>query len=52
MAKKISSGSMKAACDLMTSMGTKVILCLVCIELVDLKGRDKMGHPVDTILKF
>uniref|UniRef100_A0A0P4VTL8 Adenine phosphoribosyltransferase n=1 Tax=Scylla olivacea TaxID=85551 RepID=A0A0P4VTL8_SCYOL len=45
-------GSMKAACELVTSMGGEVTLCLVCIELVDLKGRNKVEHPVDTILKF
>lgn len=45
-------GSMKAASDLMTSMGAQVALCLVCIELVDLKGREKIDHPFDTILKF
>lgn len=43
---------MKAACDLMTSMGAKVTLCLVCIELVDLKGQEKISYPFDTILKF
>lgn len=45
-------GSMKAACDLMTSMGGKVALCLICIELVGLKGRDKLQHPCETLVKF
>ncbi|RXG69587.1 Adenine phosphoribosyltransferase [Armadillidium vulgare] len=31
--------TMKAACELITSLGATVSLCLVCIELVDLNGR-------------
>ncbi|KAG0712122.1 Adenine phosphoribosyltransferase [Chionoecetes opilio] len=45
-------GSMKAACDLVTSMGATVSLCLVCIELGDLKGKEKLRHPFDTIVKY
>lgn len=45
-------GTMKAACDMVTSMGGKVALCLVCIELMDLKGREKVKHPCETIVTF
>ncbi|RXG51072.1 Adenine phosphoribosyltransferase [Armadillidium vulgare] len=34
--------TMKAACELITSLGATVSLCLVCIELVDLNGRSKI----------
>lgn len=45
-------GTMKAACDIVTSMGGKVALCLVCIELVDIKGREKLKYPCETIVAF
>ena len=37
---------MKAACDLMELAKATVIGCVVVIELVDLKGRDKIKYPV------
>ncbi|XP_045602261.1 adenine phosphoribosyltransferase [Procambarus clarkii] len=45
-------GTMKAACDLVTSMGGDVSLCLVCIELVNLKGREKIDKPCEAVVKF
>lgn len=45
-------GSMKAACDLVTSIGGTVSLCLVCIELEDLKGRETLDKPFKAIVKF
>ncbi|KAK4309733.1 hypothetical protein Pmani_018662 [Petrolisthes manimaculis] len=45
-------GTMKAACDLITAMGGEVLLCLVCIELLDLKGCEKFSHPFDAVVKF
>lgn len=32
----------QAACDLLTDLKTKIVECFVIIELVDLKGRDKI----------
>lgn len=37
---------MKAACDLMDAAGAKVLSCVVVIELLDLKGRDKLTYPL------
>ncbi|KAG7164342.1 adenine phosphoribosyltransferase-like [Homarus americanus] len=45
-------GTMKAACDLVTSLGGAVAVCFVCIELVDLKGREQLTKPCDAIVKF
>ncbi|CAK9297556.1 unnamed protein product [Gordionus sp. m RMFG-2023] len=36
-------GSMDASCNLVESVGGNVVLCLVIMELMDLKGRDKLG---------
>lgn len=46
------TGSMKAASELVKEMGGVVALCLVCIELVDLKGRDKLKDPCEAIVKY
>ena len=47
-----SAGTMKAACDLMEKFGAEVVLCLVVIELVDLKGKDKLSKPFKTLLQY
>lgn len=46
------TGSMKAASELVKEMGGVVALCLVCIELADLKGRDKLKDPCESIVKY
>lgn len=43
---------MKAASELVKEMGGVVALCLVCIELADLKGRDKLKDPCESIVKY
>ncbi|XP_042856943.1 adenine phosphoribosyltransferase-like [Penaeus japonicus] len=45
-------GSMKAASELVKEMEGVVALCLVCIELADLKGRDKLKDPCESVVKF
>ncbi|KAK7077540.1 hypothetical protein SK128_010181 [Halocaridina rubra] len=45
-------GTMKAACDLVTSMGGKVALCIVVIELSDLKGCEEITAPFQSIVKY
>ncbi|XP_047501123.1 adenine phosphoribosyltransferase-like isoform X1 [Penaeus chinensis] len=45
-------GSMKAAAELVKEMGGVVALCLVCIELTDLKGRDRLKDPCEAIVKY
>ncbi|XP_068239944.1 adenine phosphoribosyltransferase [Palaemon carinicauda] len=45
-------GTMKAACDLVSSLSGKVALCLVVIELNELKGRDKVKAPLEVIVKY
>ena len=37
---------MKAACDLMDAAGVVVQSCVVVIELLDLKGKDKFTYPL------
>ncbi|XP_066985433.1 uncharacterized protein Aprt [Macrobrachium rosenbergii] len=45
-------GTMSAAHELVSSMGGKVALCLVVIELTELKGSEKVNAPLETILKY
>jgi len=45
-------GSLKAACQLIESSGGVVAGCLVIMELVDLRGRDKIQQPVFSLLEF
>lgn len=45
-------GTLNAACNLVTQVGGEVIKCLVAIELLDLKGRDKLPVDVVPIIQF
>ena len=45
-------GTMAAAVKLVQSCGAKVIECHVVVELDDLKGRDKVGAPVSTLIQL
>ncbi|XP_071526386.1 adenine phosphoribosyltransferase-like [Panulirus ornatus] len=45
-------GTMKAACDLVKAMTGSVALCLVCIELEGLKGRNKLEDPCESVVRF
>ncbi len=46
------SGTMKAACDLMASVQAEVTQCIVLIELVDLKGRDKVPGKLKSFITY
>ena len=46
------TGTMKTACDLCTSMGGEVALALVCIELEELNGRQKIDAPLCTLIQY
>lgn len=45
-------GTMSAASKLIKEIGGNVVGCLVAIEVVDLKGREKLSCPVKTIIDF
>jgi len=45
-------GTMQAAANLVTQLRCEVALCLVLIELVDLKGRNKLTHTLHSFLQF
>jgi len=45
-------GSLSAASTLITDCQAKVAGCLVVMELVDLKGRDKLKSPVHSLMSF
>lgn len=45
-------GSMSAAVQLLKSVAADVVECLVIIELTSLKGRDKVGVPIHSFLKY
>jgi adenine phosphoribosyltransferase len=46
-------GSAKAACELVEKLGGKVVGLAFLIELVDLKGRDKLkGYDVYSMIPF
>ncbi|KAK6186409.1 hypothetical protein SNE40_008450 [Patella caerulea] len=45
-------GSMKAACELIEMAGADVVECYLVIELVDLKGRDKINKPVTSLIQY
>jgi len=44
-------GSLTAACRLVSQLEAEVIQCLVIIELVDLKGREKIPAPVHSLIQ-
>lgn len=45
-------GTLNAACNLVAQVGGEVIKCLVAIELLDLKGREKLPVDVVPIVQF
>jgi len=46
-------GTMNAAIQLIESCGAQVISCIVLVELVQLKGRDKLkGKAVHSFIKY
>jgi len=46
-------GTMKAACDLMDKLEADIVQCFVIIELVDLKGKDKLANtPFKSLLQY
>ncbi|XP_050447173.1 adenine phosphoribosyltransferase [Cataglyphis hispanica] len=45
-------GTMAAAVHLIQSAGADVVECLVIMELTSLKGRDKIGVPVYSFVKY
>lgn len=46
-------GTVKAVADLLEAQGAKIIGIAFCIELVDLKGRDKLKkYPIVSLVKF
>ncbi|KAK7492230.1 hypothetical protein BaRGS_00016527 [Batillaria attramentaria] len=45
-------GTMKAAIELMEKLGAVVELCLVVIELDDLKGRNKLNRPFYSLIHY
>ena len=45
-------GSMAAAVQLVKSTGAEVVECLVIIELNELKGREKLGAPVHSFIRY
>lgn len=46
-------GTVKAVADLLEAQGAKIIGIAFCIELVDLKGREKLKkYPIVSLVKF
>lgn len=45
-------GSLAASCQLLSDLGCKVVECLVVFEITDLKGRDRVGAPVHSVLQY
>ncbi|XP_069595037.1 adenine phosphoribosyltransferase [Ranitomeya imitator] len=46
-------GTMAAACELLTKRNADILICLVLIELMDLKGAEKLRpHPVHALLQY
>ncbi|XP_073988156.1 adenine phosphoribosyltransferase [Rhodnius prolixus] len=45
-------GSLKASCDLLSSLKIEVAECLVIMELNDLRGRDNVPAPVYSMVQF
>ncbi|XP_076041224.1 adenine phosphoribosyltransferase [Oratosquilla oratoria] len=43
-------GTLKSACELVETAGGHVILCLLCIELTALKGREKIQYPCESLM--
>jgi adenine phosphoribosyltransferase len=45
-------GTMKACCDLVNKLGGEIAGIAVLIELAGLKGRDRMGTPVHSVIQY
>lgn len=45
-------GTMSCAVQLLQSAGADVVECLVIMELTSLKGREKVGVPVYSFVKY
>ena len=46
-------GTVKAVADLVEGRGAKIVGIAFVIELVDLKGRDKLkGYPIVSLVEF
>lgn len=45
-------GTLNAACQLVEQVGGQVVRSLIVIELVDLKGRDKLPVEVTSLVQF
>jgi len=45
-------GTMEAACKLIETGGGNVTLCLAVIELLDLKGKEKLKAPFSSIVQY
>lgn len=46
-------GTMEAACRLVERIGGEVIGCAFVVELVDLKGRERLTrYPIDSLVEF
>ncbi|CAG0891799.1 unnamed protein product [Darwinula stevensoni] len=44
--------SLRAATELVEQTGARVALCLVVIELDYLKGRQRLGAPLESVVHF
>ncbi|CAH1129963.1 unnamed protein product [Ceutorhynchus assimilis] len=45
-------GTLNAACQLISQVGGNVASCLIVIELLDLKGRDKVSSPISSLIQY
>lgn len=45
-------GTLAAACQLLHEGGAQVVECLIVIELLGLRGRDKVSAPVHSLVKI
>jgi len=45
-------GTAKAACDLVEKVGGTIVECAFIIDLPDLKGKEKLGHPAFALVAF
>jgi adenine phosphoribosyltransferase len=45
-------GTMQACCDLVAGLGGEIVGIAVLIELAFLKGRDKLGYPLHSVLSY
>lgn len=45
-------GSLKATCQLIKELNAEVVGSVLLLELEELKGADKVGSPVESLIKF